>query len=125
MGGKAQCVQFYNRAPSRDKNPTDAPSRRPDYAQGIQEHSILPTLHDKLRLGLFSPGKQNKRICTQIHSSQYKSSAHGQEPQNQRQKHRRHTESYELKNALIDESRTAGDTGILGRLVPRLLVHTA
>ena len=42
MGGKAQFVQFYNRAPSRDKNPTDAPSRRPDYAQGIQEHSILP-----------------------------------------------------------------------------------
>jgi len=34
------------------------------------------------------------------------------------------TESYQLKNALIDESRTAGDTGILGRLVPRLLVHT-
>lgn len=27
-------------------------------------------------------------------------------------------------NALIDESRTAGDTGILGSLVPRLLVPT-
>jgi hypothetical protein len=33
-------------------------------------------------------------------------------------KHCLHTEPYELENALIDESRTAGDTGILGRLVP-------
>jgi hypothetical protein len=29
------------------------------------------------------------------------------------------------KNALIDESCTAGDTGILGRLVPRLFTHLA
>jgi hypothetical protein len=34
------------------------------------------------------------------------------------------TNSYEQLNALIDESRTAGDTGILGSLVPRLLVPT-
>jgi hypothetical protein len=50
--------------------------------------------------------------------------ARGYVPQFQLQNAVDTTDSYEQLNALIDESCTAGDTGILGSLVPRLLVPT-
>ena len=42
------------------KNPADAPSRRPDYARENQDQVLLPSLHNKLRLGLFNPGVHEK-----------------------------------------------------------------
>jgi hypothetical protein len=105
-------------------NPADAPSRRPDYAQEIQNYSILPTLQNKLRLGPFNSEMQNN-LHPKLQTAIQELTAQGKMPQSQSLNTVDNTNSYELLNAIIDESRAAGDTGILGRLVPRLLVRAA
>jgi hypothetical protein len=102
------------------QNPADAPSRRPDYARNVVERSMLPTLLNKLRLGPFNDGEQITHPKLQTAMQELK--AHGKEALSLVNID---THSYELRNALIDESSTAGDTGILENLMPRLLVRAA
>ena len=106
------------------QNPAYAPSRRPDYTRDVQEHSMLPTLLRKLQLGPFNPGEQG--IHPKLQAALQELMAHGNEAQKQNKQHNVDpTEPYELRNALVDESSTAGDTGVLDNLVPRLLVRAA
>jgi hypothetical protein len=84
---------------------------------------MLPTLLNKLRLGPFNPGEQG--MHPKLQTALQESMAHGNEAQKQKKKKVDPTESYELRNALIDKGSTAGDTGILDNLVPRLLVRAA
>jgi hypothetical protein len=100
-------------------NPADAPSRRPDYAQEFEKRTLLPTLQEKLRRGILAG-----RDLPILHQAIAELQAHGQVPKDS-------SLSVDILgscgqlNAPADESLTAGDTGILDTLVPRLLVAAA
>jgi hypothetical protein len=104
------------------KNPADAPSRRPDYAQNIEKRTILPTLQEKLRRGLFRVG-EHENMPSEIRPTLVGLMAHSQEQE--RALMVDIEKSRELKNAATDERRAAGDTGFLEFLVPRLLIAAA
>src|SRR5882762_1581901 len=122
MGGKAQCVQFIIEHRPGIKilqmRPVVGPITRREY-RNIQSYLpymtncvwVYSILGSKTRESTPKSTARNTRARRMAKSLKIKD------------KNAVDTESYELKNALIDESRTAGDTGILGRLVPRLLVH--
>jgi transposase InsO family protein len=85
-------------------NPADAPSRRPDYAQGFPGE------------GLRTPPELRPIIAAMaVAQGQAQSAKAVDNPESHAQ----------VQDTDMDESRTAGVTGILEHLVPRLLVNAA
>ncbi len=103
-------------------NPADAPSRRPDYAQGFTDRTMLPVLQEKLRRGAIKAGEwtnvppEASPVVAAVLAQREEQWApavdtclpHGP-----------------VSDVDMDESNTDGDTGILDTLVPRLLVNAA
>jgi len=108
------------------KNPADAPSRRPDYMDSVEEDTTtLPTLQEKLRRGYFGKQEQNLisphnqelsvNVLAQVRKTQGTSFTVDEE----------NARRPEEGNAPADENTTAGDTGGLELLVPRSLATEA
>jgi RNase H-like domain found in reverse transcriptase/Reverse transcriptase (RNA-dependent DNA polymerase)/Retroviral aspartyl protease len=98
------------------KNPADAPSRRPDYMASITKHTLLPTLQEKLRRGIFGNPEASQEVKDLVAGLM----AYPGErcvPTD--------LETCGQKNAPVDESCAAGVTRDLELLVPRSVVISA
>ena len=108
------------------KNPADAPSRRPDYMENVEEDAtMLPTLQKKLRKGRFikqeqeqtSPHNQTISANMLAQVQETKGTSHTVDKEDSRRP--------EEGNAPADENTAAGDTEGLELLVPRSLAAEA
>lgn len=102
-------------------NPADAPSRRPDYDTGDEPGiTLLPTLREKLRRGLYSnpkscpQPKSNAKTEAPVHLEKPKDPSHVDKP-----------ESPTSRNARRRQKRVAGSPDNLGILTPRSVVLAA
>jgi hypothetical protein len=93
-------------------NPADAPSRRPDYVNEYStDRTMLPSLREKLRRGLVQSGSA-------IYAAAALNLSHALNVDKE-------STRAAVRRRLPDERTTAGDTGLLGTLVPRFYVRAA
>jgi len=105
------------------KNPADAPSRRPDYAEEVTARTLLPTLREKLQRGIF--GAQEVELQN---SPDYKEIIVGLLAHTRGRKRTSHVDESSTRgdeSIPADEGSTDGVTGLLETLVPRAIVRNA